>query len=77
MHPLNQFKSILLYYNTLLELDDISLATLAKYNKDKAFILLIHAYSKKVFNTCINLLRNKEDAEDVTQEFYHRLFWFL
>ncbi len=57
-----------------MKLDDISFLTLAKKDKDKAFNILISAYSGKVFNTCINLLRNKEDAEDVTQEVFTAIY---
>lgn len=57
-----------------MKLDDISLLKLVKSNKDKVFNMLIDEYSKKVFNTCINLLRNKEDAEDVTQEVFTSIY---
>lgn len=57
-----------------MNLDDISFLALAKKNKDKAFSMLISNYSGKVFNTCINLLRNKEDAEDVTQEVFTSIY---
>lgn len=57
-----------------MKLDDISFLALAKRNKDKAFNMLIDEFSSKVFNTCINLLRNKEDAEDVTQEVFTSIY---
>lgn len=58
----------------MIKIDDISLLELAKSNKDKAFNYLIVEYSKKVFNTCANILRNKEDAEDVTQEVFTAVY---
>ncbi|RAR70829.1 RNA polymerase sigma factor [Flavobacterium aciduliphilum] len=41
-----------------------------KKNDDKAFQLLVDLFSKKVYNTCIGMLQNMEDAEDVTQEIF-------
>ena len=41
-----------------------------KQNDEKAFQLLVDLFSKKVYNTCIGMLQNKEDAEDVTQEIF-------
>lgn len=41
-----------------------------KKNDEKAFLLLVNLFSKKVYNTCIGMLQNIEDAEDVTQEIF-------
>lgn len=41
-----------------------------KKNDEKAFKLLVDLFSKKVYNTCIGMLQNLEDAEDVTQEIF-------
>lgn len=41
-----------------------------KKNDEKAFRLLVNLFSKKVYNTCIGMLQNTEDAEDVTQEIF-------
>jgi len=57
-----------------MHLDDQSFIELSRKNKDKAFSYLVDAYSSKVFNTCINLIRNKEDAEDVTQEVFTAIY---
>lgn len=57
-----------------MHLDDQSFLELCKRNKDKAFNYLLDAYSSKVFNTCINLIRNQEDAEDVTQEVFTAVY---
>ena len=41
-----------------------------KQNDEKAFKVLVDLFSKKVYNTCIGMLQNMEDAEDVTQEIF-------
>ena len=39
-------------------------------NDEKAFGLLVNLFSKKVYNTCIGMLQNLEDAEDITQDIF-------
>jgi RNA polymerase sigma factor (sigma-70 family) len=41
-----------------------------KKNDENAFLILVDLFSKKVYNTCIGMLQNMEDAEDVTQEIF-------
>jgi RNA polymerase sigma-70 factor (ECF subfamily) len=41
-----------------------------KKNDEKAFQLLVDSFSKKVYNTCVGMLQNMEDAQDVTQEIF-------
>lgn len=41
-----------------------------KMNDEIAFQVLVGLYSKKVYNTCIGMLQNMEDAEDVSQEIF-------
>jgi RNA polymerase sigma-70 factor (ECF subfamily) len=41
-----------------------------KKNDEKAFQILVDLFSKRVYNTCIGMLQNMEDAEDVTQEIF-------
>ena len=41
-----------------------------KKNDEIAFGFLVDFFSKKVYNTCIGMLQNIEDAEDVTQEIF-------
>tara|TARA_B110000305_G_scaffold172166_1_gene190214 strand:- start:27423 stop:28007 length:585 start_codon:yes stop_codon:yes gene_type:complete len=60
-----------------MHLDDQSFLELSRKNKDKAFNYLVDAYSSKIFNTCINLIRNREDAEDVTQEVFTAVYLSL
>lgn len=35
-----------------------------------AFKFLVNYFQKKIYNTCLSLLQNTEDAEDVTQEVF-------
>ena len=41
-----------------------------KKNDEIAFGFLVDLFSKKVYNTCIGMLQNLEDAQDVTQEIF-------
>lgn len=41
-----------------------------KMNDEKAFGFLVELFSQKVYNTCIGMLQNMEDAQDVTQEIF-------
>ena len=41
-----------------------------KKNDENAFQILVGLFSKKVYNTCVGMLQNMEDAEDVTQEIF-------
>jgi RNA polymerase sigma-70 factor (ECF subfamily) len=49
-------------------LGDKELIIRLKKNDEIAFQVLVGLYSKKVYNTCIGMLQNMEDAEDVSQE---------
>ena len=40
----------------------------------KAFSELVEQYKDKVFNSCLGLLRNPGDAEDITQEVFVEIF---
>ena len=37
---------------------------------EKAFKLLVEIYQAKVLNTCLGILQNAEDAEDISQEVF-------
>ena len=52
----------------------MSFIELTKHNKDRAFSLLVDSYSGKIYSTCINLVRNQEDAEDVAQEVFTAVY---
>ena len=54
----------------MLHLDESSFIKLASSDKDRAFSYLVDTYSAMVFNACINIVYNQEDAEDLTQEVY-------
>ena len=41
-----------------------------KKNDEIAFGFLVDLFSKKVYNTCVGMLQNLEDAQDVTQEIF-------
>jgi RNA polymerase sigma-70 factor (ECF subfamily) len=53
-----------------MQLDDQSFLSLAKQNKERAFSYLVETYSGLVYSACLTTVRNKEDAEDVTQEVF-------
>lgn len=54
----------------VMQLDDLSFIALAKRNPDKAFLYLVDHYSDMVFSACLNLVLQREDAEDLTQEVF-------
>lgn len=43
-------------------------------DKQSAFRTLVEQYQDRVFNTCLNFLRNDEDAEDVSQEVFIEVY---
>jgi RNA polymerase sigma factor (sigma-70 family) len=51
-------------------LEDKVIIARLKMNEPQAFNALVELFSKKVYNTCIGLLQNSEDAQDVTQEIF-------
>lgn len=51
-------------------LEKKEIITRLKKNDHNAFQYLVETFSKKVYNTCIGMLQNIEDAEDVTQEIF-------
>lgn len=53
-----------------MQLDDQSFILLAERNPDKAFLYLVDQYSDMVFSVCVNLVLQREDAEDLTQEVF-------
>ena len=40
----------------------------------KAYVRLLEEYQQKVFNTCISFVPNREDAEDISQEVFVKVF---
>lgn len=45
-----------------------------KTGNEAAFRNLVEEFQKRVYNTCVGLLQNTEDAEDVTQEVFVSVF---
>lgn len=41
---------------------------------EKAFEALVHLYQDKIYNTCLGLLQNEWDAEEVTQDVFIKVF---
>ncbi|MDG1331088.1 MAG: sigma-70 family RNA polymerase sigma factor [Crocinitomicaceae bacterium] len=51
--------------------------TCAKQDKDAAFSYLTSTYAQKIYGSCIQLLRNSEDAEDLVQEVFVSIYLSL
>lgn len=51
-------------------MEEKEIITRLRKNDEIAFSYLVDLFSKKVYNTCIGMLQNIEDAEDVTQEIF-------
>ena len=50
------------------------LVTILKYADELVFRQLVLQYQDKIFNTCISLVKNAEDADDLTQEVFIEIF---
>ena len=59
------------YYNPVTETELIQL--LCERNEN-AFRQLVEQYKNKVFSTITNILQDKEEAEDSTQEVFIKVF---
>ena len=57
-----------------MDLEDRLFLELYMKNKDEAFLYLIEKYATQIFNTCMNIVRHREDAEDVTQEVFTAVY---
>ncbi len=55
-------------------MDDNALITKLKIGSNEAFRILVETYQEKVLNTCYGFMRNKEEAEDLTQEVFIEVF---
>jgi DNA-directed RNA polymerase specialized sigma24 family protein len=42
---------------------------------EQAFKKLLDTFSKKIFNLCLSILQNQEDAEDATQDVFSTVFY--
>lgn len=60
-----------------MHLDDQSILETISRDTERGYHLLVDAYADRVFSTCLNLTRNQEDAEDVTQEVFTTIYLSL
>lgn len=60
-----------------MHLDDQSILEAISRDTDRGYNQLVDAYADRVFSTCLNLTRNQEDAEDVTQEVFTTIYLSL
>ena len=49
----------------------------ARRGEDSAFAELLHRYRAPVFNLCLRMLKNRDDAEDVAQDVFIKVFSML
>ncbi len=66
----HKFKPISVSNNKTYNLEEKELVLRLKKSDEIAFGFLVDLFSKKIYNTCIGILQNLEDAEDVTQEIF-------
>jgi RNA polymerase sigma-70 factor, ECF subfamily len=59
------------------EVDDWDLVAQAQAGDMEAFATLVERYERPVVNFCQRMLRSREDAEDVAQESFVRVFRYL
>ena len=64
--------SELFNFHCILNEDEIVRAL--KAGNSSAYELLVKTFQKKVYNTCLGLLQNEEDAEDICQEVFIAVF---
>ncbi len=55
-------------------MNDTELIALIIQKNETAFKALVEAYKHKVYNTCIGMLQNGEDAEEVTQDVFIEIY---
>jgi RNA polymerase sigma factor (sigma-70 family) len=58
-------------------LTDQEFIQLVRKDKDSAFAWLTDSYAQKIYGSCIQLLRNTEDAEDLVQEVFVAIYLSL
>ena len=57
--------------------DDITLVQRVRTGDQRAFKLLVERYQRKVYSVALGMLRNQEDARDVAQEAFVRVYRYL
>ena len=57
--------------------DDRELITRAREGDEAAFRELLQRYERPVFNICLRMVRNREEAEDLSQDAFMKVFGML
>jgi RNA polymerase sigma-70 factor (ECF subfamily) len=57
--------------------EDRELITRARNGDEAAYRVLLHKYERAVFNICLRMVRNREEAEDLAQEAFMKVFAML
>ena len=63
--------------NRLVAEEDASLVAAAKARDTRAFELLVKRHERRIFSMAHRITRNREDAEDVVQQSFHKAFIHL
>lgn len=62
---------------TVLATDDLTLVKRIKTGDQRAFKLLVERYQRKVFGVAMGMLKDKEEAMDVAQEAFVKVYKYL
>jgi RNA polymerase sigma-70 factor (ECF subfamily) len=57
--------------------DDALVISQARRGEEQAFAELLHRYRAPVFNLCLRMLKNRDDAEDLAQDVFIKVFGML
>ena len=57
--------------------DDRELISRAREGDETAYRALLERYERPVFNICLRMLRSREEAEDLAQEAFMKVFGML
>lgn len=57
--------------------EDLGLIERAKKGDESAFRMLLRKYERSVFTICLRMVRNREEAEDLAQESFVKVFSML
>src|SRR6478672_1680713 len=63
--------------NAVLAIDDLSLVKRVRGGDQRAFRLLVERYQKKIYAVALGMLKDKEEAMDVTQEAFVKVYKYL
>jgi RNA polymerase sigma-70 factor (ECF subfamily) len=62
---------------SVLKEEDKELIVLAQKGDEKAYRTLLTKYERAVFNICLKMVRNREEARDLSQEAFMKVFSML